>query len=340
MSSGHSSRREAPGALSADRVHKSGNVAALRTMVLSNGLLLALVLIVALMSFASPVFLTEQNLINVLLRSTVVGTLAIGMTLVIISRGLDLSVGNTATLSGLLCLGVMKYDHLPIVVGLLVAVAVGVVVGLVNGLLIVRLRVNSLIGTIATMTILSGVIWVYSGGANIAPAPYLFQYIAGTRLFGVLPLIVIIWAALGVLIAAVLAYTRFGRSIYAVGGNPKSARLSGISVEQVQMLVYVISGVFASIGGLLLVTRLQAAIPAAGAGIELTVIAAVVIGGTSLFGGIGTIQGTFLGVLLVSLVSNAINLLGVPSSYDNIFSGCVIALAAIIDALRSRGARG
>jgi ribose transport system permease protein len=186
------------------------------------------------------------------------------------------------------------------------------------------------------MTVLSGLVWVYSNGANISPAPSLFQMIASTRLLGWLPLIVLIWVALGVIVGAMLAYTRFGRSIYAVGGNPRSAHLSGVNVAGVQIAVYMISGLFAALGGLLLVTRLQAAIPVAGAGIELTVIAAVVIGGTSLFGGVGTIQGTFLGVLLVSLVSNAINLLGVPSSYDNVFSGLVIALAATIDAIRSR----
>lgn len=305
----------------------------------ANGLLMALLLIVVIMSILSPVFLTQQNLINVLLRSTVIGTLAIGMTLVIMSRGLDLSVGNTATLSGLICLGLVKYQGFGVGPAMIAALAVGAAVGLVNGFLIVRLRVNALIGTIATMTILSGVIWVYSNGANISPAPRIFQITAATRLFGVIPMIVVIWVILGILMWAVLRYTRFGRSVYAVGGNPRSARLSGINVGRVQMAVYVISGVFAAIGGLLLVTRLQAAIPAAGGGIELTVIAAVVIGGTSLFGGTGSIWGTFLGVLLVSLVSNAINLLGVPSSYDNIFSGSVIALAAIIDATRSRSTR-
>lgn len=302
----------------------------------ANGLLVAIVLIAVVLSILSPVFLTQQNLINILLRSTVTGTLAIGMTLVIMSRGLDLSVGNTATLSGLICLGLVRYQGVDVGIAMLAALGVGAFVGLLNGFLIVKLRVNALIGTIATMTVLSGVIWVYSNGANISPAPRIFQITAGTRVLGIVPMIVVIWVLLGILMWAVLRYTRFGRSIYAIGGNPRSSRLSGINVGRVQIAVYMISGVFAAIGGLLLVTRLQAAIPAAGNGIELTVIAAVVIGGTSLFGGTGTIWGTFLGVLLVSLVSNAINLLGVPSSYDNIFSGCVIALAAIIDAMRSR----
>jgi ribose transport system permease protein len=316
-----------------------GPLGATRGFLLSNGLLVALAIIVIVMSFLSPVFLTEQNLINILLRSTVVGTLAIGMTLVIIARGLDLSVGNTATLSGLLCLGLMRYEGLTTPEGVIAALLTGIGVGLINALLVVRLRVNALIGTIATMTILSGLIWVYSNGANISPAPGLFQVIAFTRFGHILPLIVLIWAALGLIMGFVLSWTRFGRAVYAVGGNPKAAHLSGINVGRTQMMVYVISGFFAALGGLLLVARLQAAIPSAGAGIELTVIAAVVIGGTSLFGGVGSIHGTFLGVLLVSLVSNAINLLGVPSSYDDVFSGSVIALAAIIDAVRTLGTR-
>jgi ribose transport system permease protein len=317
----------------------SGPFGAVGRFLLSNGLLVALVIIVVLMTFLSPVFLTKQNLINVLLRSTVVGTLAIGMTLVIIARGLDLSVGNTATMSGLLCLGLIRYEGFDTLEGVVAALVVGIAIGLVNAFLVVRLRVNALIGTIATMTILSGLIWVYSNGANISPAPPLFQTIAFTRIGHILPLIVLIWGVLGLIMGFVLSWTRFGRAVYAVGGNPKSAHLSGINVGRTQMMVYVISGFFAALGGLLLVARLQAAIPSAGAGIELTVIAAVVIGGTSLFGGVGTIHGTFLGVLLVSLVSNAINLLGVPSSYDDVFSGSVIALAAIIDAIRTLGSR-
>lgn len=305
------------------------------TMIRSNGLLIALVLLFIVMIFTSPVFLTAQNLINILTRSVAMGIMAIGMTFVLISGGLDLSVANVATLSGLFAVRLTTYQGYPTIVGILVALSFGAFIGLLNGAIITRLKVNSLIVTISTMTVILGFIWVYSNGANFAPAPDFISMLTEIKILKI-PLIVYIWILLGVIAHLILKYTKLGRNLYAVGDNQDSSRLAGLNVENIQMFSYIASGILSSFAGILIVSRLDAAIPTAAAGLELTVIASVVIGGTSLSGGTGTMYGTFLGVLLISLVSNAINLWGAPAAYDNVFRGAVIGIAALMDAIRKK----
>lgn len=301
-----------------------------------NGLLVAIIALFVIMIFSSDVFLTTQNLVNILSRSAAMGIMAVGMTVILITGGLDLSVANVATFSGLLALGLARNQGLSTGMAIFVALLMGVGVGFANGFMITKLKVNSLIATLATMTIIQGFIWVYSNGANIAPAPEVLSAWTEIKVFGIFPLIIFIWIGIGILVALMLKWTKLGRNFYATGGNPEASRLSGIKTDNVRLWAYVIGGFLAAIAGLVLVSRLNAAIPTAAQGMEMTVIAAAVIGGTSLSGGTGKMWGTFLGVILISLVSNAINLWGVPSAYDNVFKGAVIGAAALVDALRLR----
>jgi len=211
--------------------------------------------------------------------------------------------------------------------------AIGACFGLFNGLMVTRFGLPPMIVTLATMVIGRGMVLIYTNSANIAPVPRLFQLVASQR---VLSIPVIVWIAIGFSIIAwiLLSRTVFGRSIYATGGNKVAARLAGIKTNSVVTMAYVISGIAAALAGFLLTSRLESAGPNAGIGIELNVIAAVVIGGSSLFGGRGTIFGTILGVALITLVSNAINLLGVPPAWDQLVRGSVILIAVILDVYR------
>ena len=305
----------------------------------NNGLLVAIIILFIIMVITSDVFLTPQNLINILSRSTSMGVIAVGMTIVLITGGLDMSVANVASMAGLLSVGLTKYQGLSEEWAIILALLFGVGVGLANGLLVTKVKVNSLIATIATMTIVEGVIWVYSNGANIAPAPEFLEKMTSIKVFGNMPLTIFIWIGIGVLAALMLKWTKLGRSFYATGGNPEASRLSGIKTDIVRLWAYVLCGLLSAFAGMLLVSRLDAAIPTAAAGMELTVIAAAVVGGTSLSGGTGNMFGTFLGVVLIAMISNSINLWGVPAAYDNVVTGSVIGAAALIDALRTRKKR-
>ncbi|MED0716187.1 ABC transporter permease [Aeribacillus composti] len=301
----------------------------------SLGLLIVIILFSIVLSILSPVFLTKTNLINLLMQSTILLTLALGVTFVILTGGIDLSVGAVMAVSSVIGLGLIVYNGFPVIVGVLIMILIGAAFGLINGLLITRLYLSPLIVTLATMGIARGIVLIYTNSANISPVPESFVVLATGSIFTI-PYIIIVVAILSLIAHIVLKHTVFGRSVYASGGNELAARLSGIKTKTIITLTYVISGITAAIGGILLTARLESAGPAAGTGIELTVIAAVVIGGTSLFGGQGNILGTILGVILISLVSNAINLLGVPPAWDSLITGCVILVAALLDVYRRK----
>lgn len=303
-------------------------------LIKNNGLIFAIFILLVVMAFTAPVFFNVNNIVNVFSRSAVTGVMAIGMCLVLITGGLDMSVASVASMSGLLSVGVYQHLGMPSGVAILVAIAFGVLIGFINGGMVSYLRINSLIATIATSTVVGGIVMVYSGGKNISPAPDALAVITETKLFGTVPLIVFVWIGIGILFAMFLKWTKMGRNFFAIGGNSEASRLSGIKVKSVRMWSFILCAVCASIAGMLLVSRLDSAIPGSTAGMELTVIAAVVIGGTSLSGGVGKISGTFFGVLLISLIGNAITLWGVPTAYDNVFSGAVIGIAALMDSFR------
>lgn len=297
------------------------------------GLLIVIAIGAIVLSVFSPVFLSRLNIENLLFSSTIIAVIAIGESFVILVAGIDLSVGAVLALSSVLSVGLVNDFGAPVPVAVIASLGVGALVGLINGINVTLTKIPALIATLAMLTVTRGLAFIYSGGQNIAPVPGFYVTVQATRLFGV-PIIILLTLGLGVLAHFVLAKTRFGRSVYATGGNPVAARLSGIRTNRVIVIAYTISGVMAALGGVMITARLEAGAATAGQGMELTVISATVIGGVSLFGGEGKIAGVLLGVLLLGLVQNAINLLNVPPNYDYVVSGLVIAVAAALDVYR------
>ena len=297
------------------------------------GLLIVIAIGATVLGVLSPVFLSRLNIENLLFSSTIIAVMAIGQSFVILVAGIDLSVGAVLAVSSVLCVGLVNDFGVPVLLASMTSLAVGALIGLINGLNVTLTKIPALIATLAMLTIARGLAFIYSGGQNIAPVPNFFVEAQATRLFGV-PVIILFTLALGALAHFILSKTRFGRAIYATGGNSVAARLAGIRTNRVIVAAYVISGFLAALGGLMITARLEAGAATAGQGAELTVISAVVIGGVSLFGGEGKVAGVLLGVLLLGLVQNAINLLNVPPNYDYVVSGLVIAIAAALDVYR------
>lgn len=304
-------------------------------MIQDQGILFAILIFGFLLWGLSPVFLTKANIINLLFQSTILGVWAIGMTFVILTAGIDLSVGAIAGLVSVLSMGAIIDAGLPPVAGILIGLLIGVGIGAINGFAVTKIGISPLIATLAALSAATGLAFAYSGGANIGPVPDLLTSIGSAQILGI-PVLIPAVIVLAILAHLVLTRTSFGRSVYAVGGNPEAARLAGIRTDRVKMMVYMISGLTAAAAGLLLTARFGSGSPRAGVGEELTVIAAVVIGGTSLFGGQGNIKGSMLGVLLITMVGNAVNLLGVGSAYDQLVQGAVIFIAAALDVYRHR----
>jgi ribose transport system permease protein len=313
---------------------RMGNKAVLE-VIQSLGLLTVIVIGSIVLGLASPVFFSRINIENLFYSSTIIAVVAIGEAVVILVGGIDLSVGAVLALSSVLCAGLALREGLPVWLSMLTALGIGAVIGFINGLNVTMLRIPALIATLAMMSIARGAAFIYSGGRNIAPVPSIFVDVQAARLFGI-PVVILFTLVLGFFAHFVLSSTRFGRSIYATGGNAIAARLSGIRTHRVLLAAYVISGITAAIGGLMITARLEAGAATGGIGTELTVISAVVIGGVSLSGGEGNVGGVLLGVLLLGLVQNAINLLNVPPNYDYVVSGLVIATAAAVDVYRGR----
>ncbi len=299
----------------------------------SLGLLIIYALLVVVLSLRSPYFLSVNNGFNILTAVATVGIIAVAMTMVIVSGGIDLSVGSVVALAGVT---VAQLSHrMPIGAAVAVALFVGLFVGLFNGLAITRAGINPLIATLGSLSIARGLSFVFSGGLtqSIDSVPFAFLgrgFVAG------IPFQVVVMAVLFALAAWVMKSTVWGRSVYAVGGNALASRLSGLPVQRLQLSVYILSGLSAALGGIFLASQLGAGAPAAAAGIELSVIAAVILGGTSLSGGKGTIAGTLLGVLILGTLNNGLTLLSVSSYYQEVARGVVLLLAVGLDQLRLR----
>ena len=302
------------------------------------GIGIALLVEILLFSQLSPYFFTADNILNVSLQTSITAIIAVGMTFVILTAGIDLSVGALVAFSGVVATGVLKSQLPPallfpaaIVSGLLV----GILSGSVAGMFITRFRITPFIVTLALMTIVRGAAFMYTDGRPIWGLPEEFGILGSKRILTLpVPSLIMI----GVYVAAylVLHQTRFGRYVYAVGGNPEAARLSGIDTNRVIMTVYIICGFLAALSGILLASRMNSGQPNAGQMYELDVIAAVVVGGTSLFGGRGSIAGTFIGAMLIGVLRNGLNLLNVGSYVQMIVLGSVILLAVLFDQLRKQ----
>ncbi|MGW4640534.1 ABC transporter permease [Sphaerisporangium sp. NPDC004334] len=309
---------------------------ALRGLLAENGPVVALVVLAVALSLMSGDFLTVTNLLNVGVQAAVTAILAFGATFVIITGGIDLSVGAVAALSAITLAWTATSAGLPWPVAAVVALVVGLACGLVNAALIAYGRLPPFIATLAMLGVARGLALVVSQGSPIAMPDAVSRL--GDTLGGYLPVPVLVMALMGVVTAVVLNRTYAGRAMYAIGGNEEAARLSGIKVDRQKLITYALSGAFAAIAGIVLASRLASAQPQAASGYELDAIAAVVIGGASLSGGKGRALGTLVGALILAVLRNGLNLLSVSAFWQQVVIGVVIALAVLVDTLRRSGA--
>ncbi|EKV28157.1 Ribose ABC transport system, permease protein RbsC [Caenispirillum salinarum AK4] len=298
----------------------------------ANKSLVGLILLMAVVSLFSPNFLTVDNLLNILRQTSINAIIAMGMTFVILTAGIDLSVGSVLAFTGAVCASLVAADA-SLWVALPATLALGAALGAANGVVIAIGGVQPFIATLVGMTVLRGATLVYTDGRPITTMSDPFWAIGGEYVFGI-PVPVLIAAFAFIVCWFVLSQMRFGRYVYAVGGNEQVTRLAGISVTRVKIAVYAVSGLMAALAGIILTARLESAQPTAGTAYELDAIAAVVLGGTSLMGGRGYIFGTLIGALIIGVLNNALNLMDVSSYYQMIAKGAVILLAVLVD---SRG---
>ena len=300
---------------------------------LDNGALVGLLALVLALFIATPRFLTIPNLINIGVQAAVVAILAFGMTFVIVTAGIDLSVGSVAALGAMVSAFMFSDVGLPGWLTLLVGLLVGLAAGAISGLGVAYGKLPAFIATLAMMSVARGLTLVVSDGTPIRTAPAV-NALGGN--IGVLPVPILMMALAGVVCWFVLNRTVLGRSMYAIGGNTEAARLSGLPVRKVLVVVYALSGLFAGLAGMVLAGRLSSAQPQAGVSYELDAIAAVVIGGASLAGGSGRASGTLIGAILLAVIRNGLNILNVSSFWQQVVIGLVIALAVGFDVLRSK----
>lgn len=298
-----------------------------------SGPLVGLILLCVFFSLTSEFFLSARNGLNILDQVTVLGILAIGMTLVIVIGGIDLSVGSVLAFS-MMMMGVMQRQMgLPLELAIVVGIATGAICGLVSGLLITIAKLPPFIATLAVMSVTRGLANILTEGKQIVGYPDWFTSLATVRQFGFLSMTVATFIVLAIIAAIILKYRPSGRNLFAIGGNPEVARLAGINVNLNTCVVYALSGALAGLAAVAFAARLDSSQPSAGLGYELDTIAAVVIGGASLSGGVGSIFGTVVGVFIIGVLRNGLNLLGVSPFIQQVLIGVVIAAAVTFDTL-------
>ena len=307
--------------------------------------LIALIILCIVFGVLSDKFFTASNGLNVLRQISVNICIAVGMTLIILTAGIDLSVGSVLALCGAVTAGLLKngltfhsmnlYVGFTILGAILAGIIVGALLGFFNGLVITKFKVPPFVATLAMLTIARGLTMLYTNGFPISSFGDTFTYIGGGWLLG-LP--VPVWIAAIIVITAILITKKIklGRYIYAIGGNESAAKLSGININRVKIIVYTIAGALAAVGGIIVTARLDSAQPNAGTSYELDAIAAVVIGGTSLSGGRGSIWGTVLGAVIIGVLNNGLVLLDVSPFWQQVVKGAVILLAVIIDKMNTK----
>ena len=298
------------------------------------GIVLAFFVLCLALSLLNPYFFTRLNIINVFRQASINGILAIGQTFVILTGGIDLSVGSLLAVCGILGASVVTGAHPG---NPLAAVAIGVGVGLglgmVNGLLVARLRVPPFVATLGMLSVARGLTFIANNGMpvpNLAPG----FLVLGQGFVAGVPIPVVLFGLATLLAWATLRFTTYGRYVYATGGNERSARTSGVATRKVIFSVYAISGALAGLAGMVLAARTTSALPQAGISYELDAIAAVVIGGTSLTGGVGSVIGTVFGALIIAVINNGLDLMGVSSYYQQVIKGAIIVLAVLLDTSR------
>jgi len=294
------------------------------------GIFVVFIIISLILSFISPQFLTVSNWTIIITQASINALLAFGVTFVIITGGIDLSLGSMVAVTGVTAAMLAHPDTFPVVLPIFAGLLAGLLMGVFNGFIITKSKIAPFIVTLGTMTIGRGLALILSKGRPISNLSDSFNFIGGGDVFGI-PFPIIVLAIIFTICSITLKKTLLGRYIYAVGGNEQAARASGINVNQVKMAVYSISGLLAGLAGVLLTSRITTGQPNAGAGFELDAIAAAVIGGTSTSGGTGTITGTLVGVLLIGVINNGLDLLNVSSYYQQVVMGAIIIGAVVLD---------
>lgn len=285
------------------------------------GVLIGFLFISIVVSIITPNFLTYINILNIIRQSTIIGLMAIGTTYVIIGGDFDISIGSTLALTAAIVLGFQEY--VPWYIAIVTALLIGSLIGFVNGILTAKVKMIGIIVTVGTMTIVRGLTYLYTGGYPIVGKSESFKFI-GSGYVGFLPFPIIIWIVMVIFWQFILSKTKLGRYTLAVGGNKEVARLSGVPVDFYKIMTFIIGGLMAAMGGIIYASRLNVATPLAGDGYELDAIASTVIGGTSVSGGEGSVVGTVVGVLLLAVIGNVFNLLGVHVYIQYVIKGIVI----------------
>lgn len=315
------------------KTNARSKLSALNTM----GILIAFIVLCVVMAIASPSFLRSTNLLNILQQVSINFTIAIGMTFVILIGGIDLSVGSITALTGMLVAILMKTYNWNVALAVTVSMLAACGMGLINGALIAGLNLPPFIMTLGMMEIARGLSYSVTAGQPIYTLPEGFLAISGR--INNIPLVAILIMLILFLIAFyVLRYTRFGRYVYAVGGNESCAKLSGINVKAVKVAVYTISGFCCGVAAMLLTSRLDSAVPTNAEGYEMNAIAAAVIGGVSMSGGEGSLVGTIIGAFMIGVIANGMNLLVIPTGPQRVVTGAIIVLAVILDVVRKGAA--
>ena len=299
------------------------------------GPLLGLLILCVVLTGLSDRFFTMDNLLNVTRQVSINAVISVGMTLVILTGGIDLSVGSILAFAGSITAGLLSGEQ-SLIPAIIVGVVAGAFIGMINGALITRAGIPPFIATLGTMTAARGFTLVYTDGRPITGMEEAFRFLGGGYIAGI-PVPVIIMAVIFLLAHIMLTRTKFGRYVYAIGGNEEAARLSGIGTKKILLSVYTLAGLLAGFSGVIMASRLNSAQPTAGAGFELDAIAAVVLGGTSLSGGVGTVGGTLIGAMIIGVLDNGLNLLNVSSFYQQVAKGVVILLAVYVDKKRKGG---
>jgi len=310
-----------------------------RQLLQKYGIMVAFIAECLIFALSSEYFLTVPNLLNVANQIVIYGIIAVGMTMVIITKGIDLSVGSIVALVGVVTAIILKsggvtpdgdYSAFTLIIAILGGLSVGLITGSISGFMVTRFNIAPFIITLAMMTMCRGAAMLLSNGLSIGNLPKPFSFL-GRGHIGIIPVPVIIMLIIFTLGHILLTKTSFGRYVYAIGGNEEATRLSGVQTKKIKFLVYIIAGFLTSLSGVVLSSRLGAGVPNSGLMYELYVIASVVVGGTSLMGGSGRITGTFFGVMIIGVLYNGLNLLNISSYWQQVILGLVIVAAVLLD---------
>jgi inositol transport system permease protein len=320
-----------------------------RTVFRKYGIFLVFIAMLIVASILSPAFLSPTNLINVVRQMSVVGLIALGVTGVIVSAGIDLSSGSVVGLSAVVAASLAQLPdyaaayykglNLPVFVAVLAACAVGALVGLLNGGLVAKTKIPPFIATLGTLTTIRGLAYLYTSGRPVSDLTDDYNFIGQGDFLGI-PVPILILVIMAIVTHVLYSQTKFGKYIYAIGGNEQAARVSGINVSKYKMLMYVYAGLLSGLAGLVVSARIGSGQSGQGVGYELDAIAAAVIGGASLSaGGIGTVAGTIVGALIIGVLNNILDLTNVSAYWQQIVKGCIIVGAVIIDQLKHHGSK-